>query len=175
MARILQIAQLGHSVLRARATQVNDVQSGEIQNLVDDLIETVIDAGAAGIAAPQVYVGKRVFIVSSVSSERLPDRSTMGPTPVINPKITWMSEDTATFWEGCLSVPGVRCLVPRATAIRIAYTTREGNQVEHEYEDYVARVFQHEYDHLEGIILFDRIDNNRDIIMEKEFLKMQMS
>ena len=175
MARILQIAQLGHSGLRARATQVNDVQSGEIQNLVDDLIETVIDAGAAGIAAPQVYVGKRVFIVSSVSSERLPDRSTMGPMPVINPKITWMSEDTATFWEGCLSVPGVRCLVPRATAIRIAYTTREGNQVEHEYEDYVARVFQHEYDHLEGIILFDRIDNNRDIIMEKEFLKMQMS
>ena len=154
---------------------MTDVQSGEIQDLVDDLIETVIDAGAAGIAAPQVYVGKRVFIVSSVHSERFSDKPIMEPTPVINPKITWMSQDTATFWEGCLSVPGVRCLVPRATAIRIAYTTREGNQVEHEYEDYVARVFQHEYDHLEGIIFFDRIDNNRDIIMEKEFLKLQLS
>ncbi len=175
MARILQIALLGHPVLRERATAVDDILSVEVQDLVDDLIATVVDAEAAGIAAPQVYLSKRVFIVSSTPSERFPSRPKMVPTPVINPEITWMSDEKAIFWEGCLSVPGVRCLVPRATSIRIAYTTRAGEQVEREYSDYVARVFQHEYDHLEGTIFFDRIENNRDIIMEKEFLKLPLS
>ena len=174
MARILQIAQLGHPVLREHATPVADISSSEIQDLIDDLIATVVDAEAAGIAAPQAFVSKRVFIVSSTPSARFPDRPKMDPTPVINPEIVSMSDDTATFWEGCLSVPGVRCLVPRATTIRIAYSTREGERVEREYSDYVARVFQHEYDHLEGTIFFDRIENNRDIITEKEFLKLQL-
>lgn len=175
MARILQIAQLGHPVLRQRATAVDDILSGEVQDLVDDLIATVVDAEAAGIAAPQVYSGKRVFIVSSRPSERFSDRPQMAPTPVINPEMSWMSGDKDTFWEGCLSVPGVKCLVPRSTSIRIAYTTREGEQVEREYSDYVARVFQHEYDHLEGTIFFDRIESNRDIIMDKEFLRLPLS
>ena len=174
MARILQIAQLGHPVLREHATPVADISSSEIQDLIDDLIATVVDAEAAGIAAPQAFVSKRVFIVSSTPSARFPNRPKMDPTPVINPEIVSMSDDTATFWEGCLSVPGVRCLVPRATTIRIAYSTREGKRVEREYSDYVARVFQHEYDHLEGTIFFDRIENNRDIITEKEFLKLQV-
>jgi peptide deformylase len=175
MARILQIAQLGHPILRECATPVDDLRCSETQDLVDDLIATVVDAAAAGIAAPQVYISKSVFIVSSTPSEKFPNRPEMDPTPVINPAITFMSKNTDTFWEGCLSVPGVGCLVPRATTIRIAYTTREGERVEREYSDYVARVFQHEYDHLEGTIFFDRIENNRDIIMEKEFLKLQLS
>ena len=175
MGRILEIAQLGHSVLRERATTVEDISSAEVQELVDDLIATVVDAEAAGIAAPQVHISKRVFIVSSRPSERFPNRPQVTPTPVINPEMTWTSDEKATFWEGCLSVPGVRCLVPRATSIRIAYTNREGEQVEREYSDYVARVFQHEYDHLEGTIFFDRIENNRDIIMEEEFLKLPLS
>ena len=172
MSRLLQIAQLGHPILRQRASEVPDPHSSEMQELVDDMLLTVVDANGAGIAAPQIYISKRVFIVASNPSPRYPNAPEMEPTPVINPEIIWKSDEIYNDWEGCLSIPRVRGLVPRHKSIRITYTTRHGDHVEHEYCDFVARVFQHEFDHLEGIVFFDRLDSSKNIVMEKEWLKL---
>lgn len=172
MSRLLQIAQLGHPILRQRASEVADPQSPEIQELIDDMLATVADVNGAGLAAPQVYVDKRVFIVSSKPNVRYPNAPEMDPTPVINPEIIWKSEEIYNDWEGCLSIPGIRGLVPRYQAIRIAYTTRTGERIEQNYSDFVARVFQHEYDHLEGLVFFDRLESTKNIITEKEWHKL---
>lgn len=172
MSRLLQIAQLGHPILRQRASDIADSQSSEIQELIDDMLYTVADANGAGIAAPQVYVGRRVFIVASKPSLRYPNAPSMDPTPVINPVITWKSDEICNAWEGCLSIPGVRGWVPRHKAIRIAFTTSDGERTEQPYSDFIARVIQHEYDHLEGLVFLDRLESTKDIIMEKEWRKL---
>lgn len=173
MPRLLQIAQLGNPILRQRASEVSDAQSPEIQELIDDMLLTMTDSNGVGIAAPQVYVGKRVFIVASRPNARYPDAPEMEPTAVINPEIVWRSEEMCDGWEGCLSVPGFRGLVPRHKEIRIAYTTRDGARVEHQYSDFVARVFLHEFDHIEGLSFLDRVTSTRNIITEKEWLRQQ--
>ncbi len=172
MARLLQIAQLGHPVLRRRASSIEDVGTSETQELIDDLLLSVADANGTGIAAPQVYVNKRIFIVASRPNARYPNAPEMDPTPVINPEITWKSDEIEKDWEGCLSIPGVRGLIPRHKSIRIEFATREGKRVKREYSDFIARVFQHEFDHLEGIVFFDRLETTQEIMMEKEWLKL---
>ena len=172
MSKLLQIAQLGHPIIRQRASEIPDQQIPKIQDLVDDMLLTVADANGAGIAAPQVYVSKRVFIVASNPSRRYPNAPDMDPTPIINPEIIWKSSEIHNDWEGCLSIPGIRGLVPRHKSIRIVYTTRHGDRVEHEYSGFIARVFQHEFDHLEGLVFLDRLDSSKNIVMEKEWLKL---
>ncbi len=171
MSKLLQIAQLGHPILRQRASEVADWLCPEIQCLVEDMLLTVADANGAGIAAPQVYVSKRIFIVASNPSYRYPNAPKMDPTLIINPEITWKSDEINNDWEGCLSIPGVRGLVPRHKSIRIAYTTQHGDHVEHEYSGFISRVFQHEFDHLEGVVFLDQLDSTKNIVMEKEWLK----
>lgn len=172
MPRILQIAQLGHPVLRQRALEVADPQSTEIQEVIDDMLVTVADANGAGLAAPQVYISRRMFIVASKPNLRYPHAPEMDPTPVINPEITWKSNEIYNDWEGCLSIPGIRGLVPRHKAIRIEYTTRNGKRTKQYLSDFIARVFQHEYDHLEGVVFLDRLESTKKIITEKEWLKL---
>ncbi len=175
MSRFLQIAQLGHPVLRQRASEIDDPQRLEIQELIDDMLNTMADGNGVGIAAPQVHVGKRIFIVASRPSLRYPNAPEMEPTAVINPQITWTSDETHSDWEGCLSVPGIRGLVPRHKEIGIAFTTRDGKRVDQQYSDFVARVFQHEYDHLEGLSFLDRVESTKNIITEKEWLKLNLA
>ena len=91
---------------------------------------------------------------------------------MINPEFEPLSNEKEKDWEGCLSIPGIRALVPRYRSIKISFLDRSGNRVVLNSEGFVARVFQHEYDHLDGIVYLDRVDNNQEIISEKEFLKM---
>lgn len=169
---LLQVALLGHPVIREIATQVEDIKNKRIQKLIDDMIATVIDVDGVGIAAPQVYKPYRIFILASHPTPRYPDAPTMIPTAIINPKIISYSDDKEKDWEGCLSIPGIRAVVPRSRTITVRYTTRDGNVVDTSYEGFVARIFQHEYDHLDGIVFLDRLESTKDIYMEKEFQKI---
>lgn len=170
--KLLQVAQLGHKVLRKKSAIVKDIDNKEIQGLVDDLVATVMDVDGVGIAAPQVFQPIRLFIVASHPNPRYPHAPKMKPTAVINPKIVSLSKDTAKDWEGCLSIPGIRALVPRSKMIEVQYTTRDGKQVRKTYKDFIARIFQHEYDHLEGVMFLDRIETTKDVISEKEYQRL---
>jgi len=171
MARIFQIAQLGHPVLRQVAEPVNEID-GAIRELVADLFATSQEASGAGIAAPQIYVSRRVFILSIRPSPRYPNAPVMEPTAVINPEILWASDEREKDWEGCLSIPGIRGRVPRPTAIRVCYQGLDGEYVERKFSGFAARVFLHENDHLEGRTWLDHVEDNRDIVTEKEYLRL---
>ncbi len=171
MAEILEIIQLGHPVLRSTAQMVGNVRDQRIQKLIDDLIATVGSANGVGIAAPQVAEGDRLFIVASRPNPRYPNAPEMEPTAMINPQLLAHSTEVSKGWEGCLSIPGIRGLVPRYQAIEVEYTDRDGKSQKQELTDFVARIFQHEYDHLDGIVFLDRLESTQDIVTEQEYQK----
>ncbi len=172
MAKHLEITELGNSVLRRRADIVKNIREKEIQELIDDMILTVDKEHGAGLAAPQVDSPLRIFVMAEYPSTRYPDAEEMESRVVVNPKIISASKTIEKGWEGCLSIPGIRGLVPRHNSIRVNYTDRENNSVEATLSDFAARVFQHEYDHLNGIVFLDRMDNLQEIITEKEYVKL---
>lgn len=171
MAEILQIIQLGDPVLRSPAQLVDNIRDQRIQKLIDDLIATVGQAFGVGIAAPQVAERDRLFIVASRPNPRYPNAPEMEPTAIINPRIIAHSTEVIQGWEGCLSIPGIRGLVPRYQAIEVEYTDRDGKSQKQELTDFVARIFQHEYDHLDGIVFLDRLKSTQDIMTEQEYQK----
>ncbi|NIP37991.1 MAG: peptide deformylase, partial [Candidatus Dadabacteria bacterium] len=172
MAKVLEIVELGAPVLRERAKAVEDISNPMIQNLIDDMIVTAKEASGVGLAAPQVGHSLRLFIISSYSNERYPDAPEMVPVPIINPQIVSCSEEMEKGWEGCLSIPGIRAPVLRHRAVKIRYFDREGQEFEGILEDFVARIFQHEFDHIEGIVFLDRLKDNSEIITENEYYKL---
>lgn len=172
MATLLQVAQLGQPILRKTAKEVKNIQYPKIQQLIDDLIATVMDVDGVGIAAPQVYEPVRVFIVASHPNPRYPKAPKMKPTAMINPKLVSHSPQKAKDWEGCLSIPGIRGLVPRFTEIKVEYFDRKGKLVRRGFRDFVARIFQHELDHLDGRLFLDRLDSTNDLISEKEYQRL---
>jgi peptide deformylase len=169
MPILRQIAQLGHPVLRAPVEPVAFPVSDVIRSLVADMLLTVRDANGMGLAAPQVYESTAIFIVASRPNPRYPTAPLMDPEVVINPEILERSTATAKDWEGCLSIPGIRGEVPRHREIKVRYQTIEGQLVERQFTDFVARIFQHEDDHLRGIVFLDRLESPRDVVTEKEF------
>ena len=171
MAEILQISQLGNPILRRRSQLIDNIQDDRIQQLIDNLISTVKQANGVGIAAPQVAMGDRLFVVASRPNLRYPQAPTMEPTAMINPRIIASSTETVKDWEGCLSIPGIRGLVPRSRAIKIEYTNRNGELHQQELTDFVARIFQHEYDHLDGMVFLDRVESTQELITEDEYQK----
>jgi peptide deformylase len=171
MSQILGIFELGNQVLRHYADPINNVREERIQTLIDNLIITASQANGVGIASPQVGISNRLFIISSRPTLRYPNAPLMEPTAMINPKILNHSHETIKDWEGCLSVPGIRGLVPRYQAIEIEYTNREGELCYQQLTDFVARIFQHELDHLNGIVFVDRVESNQDLVTEAEYQK----
>ncbi|MGB5963383.1 MAG: peptide deformylase [Coleofasciculaceae cyanobacterium] len=167
----LLIAQLGNPILRQKAQTVDNIQDERIQNLIDALMVTVTAANGVGIAAPQVSQSDRLFIVASRPNQRYPNAPEMEPTAMINPQIIAHSTEIVNGWEGCLSIPGIRGLVPRYQAIEVEYTTRDGKQNRQELTDFVARIFQHEYDHLDGIVFLDRVKSTQDLMTEQEYVQ----
>lgn len=172
MSKILQVAQLGNPILYKKAEEVINSQDPLIQSLIDDLIETISDANGVGLSAPQVYASKRVIVLTSHPTPRYPQAPHMEPVAMINPKITSYSKETNADWEGCLSIPELRGLVHRSSSITVEYTDREGHKQNETYEAFIARIVQHEIDHLDGILFLDRIKSNKDLISEKEYQKM---
>lgn len=175
MSTLLQIAQLGQPVLRQKAKIVTNVKNPDIQRLIDDLVATLMEAHGVGLSAPQVYQSLRVMIVASHPNPRYPQAPNMKPTAIINPKIISHSSQTKKDWEGCLSIPGIRGLIPRYTKISVSYVDRFGKKKQKNYTDFIARIFQHELDHLDGIVFLDRLETNKDIISEKEYQRLVSS
>jgi peptide deformylase len=171
MADILQISQLGDPMLRQTAQPIYNVHETWVQVLIDNLIATLQKSNGVGIAAPQVASSHQLLIVASHPNPRYPNAPQMEPTSMINPHIVSHSDEVVSDWEGCLSIPGIRGLVPRYQAIDVEYTTRDGKLKRQEFTDFVARIFQHELDHLEGLVFLDRIDSVKDIITDQEYLK----
>ncbi|MFN9556571.1 MAG: peptide deformylase [Dolichospermum sp.] len=174
MNELTPIIKLGNPILRQKAAAVENIQDEKIQNLIDELITSVAQANGVGIAAPQIAATTRLFIVASRPNARYPHAPEMQPTAMINPRIIAHSSEVVKGWEGCLSVPGIRGLVPRYQTIEVEYTDRSGNFQKQELTDFIARIFQHEYDHLEGLVFLDRVENNHDLISEEEYQKLVM-
>ena len=180
---ILKIARMGHPVLLDRAEQVDDPTAPEIAALVETMIETLRDAGGVGLAAPQVHVPKRVMIFEVPETRAAADRyraaglgedgedPEAGPVPLtvlINPEMDVLDEETDLGLESCLSVPGMSGLVPRWRRIRYRGVDLTGERVERTASGFHARVFQHEYDHLEGVLYPRRLYDLRDFGFAEE-------
>ena len=169
MTRSLQIAQLGNPILRQLAQPINNVHDESIQQLIDALKAKAVAANGVGIAAPQVSQSCRLFIVASRPNPRYPNAPMMEPTAMINPQIVSHSDEIVKGWEGCLSIPGIRGLVPRYQAIAVEYTNQQGKPQRQQFTDFVARIIQHEYDHLNGLVFLDRLESTQDLITEQDY------
>ena len=170
MSMIRPIAQLGHPVLRTPASPLVVPATEGIRKLAGDMLATLREANGVGIAAPQVYESASLFIVASRPNSRYPDAPSMEPEVMVNPEILERSEELVAGWEGCLSIPGFRALVPRSRSIRVSYQTLDGATLDREFADFVARVIQHEDDHLHGLVFLDRLASPRDVVTEREYL-----
>mgnify|MGYP003700363633 FL=1 len=150
---------MGHPVLRRVAAAVEDPADPSVHALVEDMIETMEDADGTGLAAPQVHVPRRVVVYFVEASARRGAKDDVPLTALINPELTPLTDEIAYDWEGCLSVPGLVGMVPRATRIGLKALTPEGGVIEREVEGFHARVLQHECDHLDGILYPQRMDD----------------
>ncbi|MGE0255292.1 MAG: peptide deformylase [Alphaproteobacteria bacterium] len=160
---ILKIARMGHPILRQVAQTVPDPTAPAVRRLAEAMIETMIDADGAGLAAPQVHMPWRLIVVQ-VPAERLAEEGEEGgdgvpPTVMVNPLIEPLGPEKETAFEACLSVPGLAGPVPRFSRIRYRFQTLEGVVVERVVEGFHARVIQHECDHLDGILYPMRVED----------------
>ncbi|HSX40982.1 MAG TPA: peptide deformylase [Candidatus Saccharimonadales bacterium] len=166
------IAIEGDRSVSERAHEVTDVHSHEVHEAVTLLFATMAETGAMGFAAPQIHIPLRIFIFSSYPHVNHEDAAQIPSTVVINP-VMHSKEDPEKTWEKCYSLPGVRGLVPRYKKINVSYTTRDGNRIENRtLEGFAAGLFQHEYDHLDGVLYKARVepqDREHDIIPEDEY------
>lgn len=154
---IREILKMGDPRLLRVAKPVEDIADPALQAIIADMYETMYAAKGVGLAAPQVGIDLRLMIFGFEASARYPDEPPVPLTTLINPWIEVLTEDTEDGWEGCLSVPGMRGLVPRATQIRYGGSLDDGTTVAREAKGFHARVFQHEFDHLNGVLYPQRI------------------
>lgn len=171
MSTVLRVCQLGHPILRETAKEVGSIESPALQALIDDMIGTCRAVDGVGVAAPQVDQPHRLFIIASKPNPRYPNAPEMEPLALINPTLLSASEEKEKDWEGCLSIPGMRGLVARHTSVTVSFTNRRGEREERTFDGFVARIFQHEYDHIEGIVFLDRADP-RELVTEQEYQKI---
>jgi len=152
---ILKVARMGHPVLRERGRPLEkaDIRSALIQTLIDDMIETMHEYAGVGLAAPQVHAGMRLFVALLAED---PDSKTSA-TVVINPEIVPNSAGRQEGWEGCLSIPDIRGMVPRFTDITVRALDRNARPFDLRVTNFAARVAQHEADHLDGLLFLDRM------------------
>jgi peptide deformylase len=161
---------MGHPVLRERAKPVEAFGTAELRALLQDMQDTMAHKNGAGLAAPQIGVSQRVVIFGVDHNPRYPDAEAVPFTVLVNPKITMLTRDVEEDWEGCLSVPGMRGIVPRYTKLRYSGFDIEGNPIERVAEGFHARVVQHECDHLDGILYPQRMtDLSRFGFIEEMF------
>lgn len=171
---ILKVAKLGHPVLRAAAKPVaiEQISSPATQRLIQSLIETMREYGGVGLAAPQVH--ESVQIVAIEALPRGSDKAEEKETPLmvlVNPALTIVSEGMVEDWEGCLSIPDMRGLVPRYRDIKVQAYDAEGEPLNFHAEDFLARVIQHEHDHLIGKVFLDRMRSFESLAFLNEFSK----
>jgi peptide deformylase len=164
---ILKVARMGHPVLRERARPLSklDLRDPLIQKLIDDMIDTMHEYHGVGLAAPQVHEGLRLF-VALLDEDPGPKSET---TVIVNPEITPSGSTKEEGWEGCLSIPDIRGMVPRFTDITVSALDRSGKPVEVPLKNFAARVAQHETDHLDGVLFFDRMTSMQSLTFLDEY------
>ena len=164
---ILKVARMGHPVLRERARPIDRSAFRDplFQKLVDDMIDTMHEYHGVGLAGPQIHEGLRLF-VALLDDEPSPDSEAIA---LINPEITPVGGTTQEGWEGCLSIPDIRGMVPRFTEISVKALDRTGKGVELHLKNFPARVAQHETDHLDGILFFDRMTSMKSLTFLDEY------
>jgi peptide deformylase len=167
---LLKIAKMGNPVLRTRAAAVDDPTAPWVRRLVEDMVETMEDAGGTGIAAPQVHAPHRivVFFVAGERTTELPGDGEQPLTVLINPVIEPVGDEMALGWEGCLSVPGLRGVVSRHLQLRYRGVGLDGQPIVREAAGFHARVVQHECDHLDGILYPQRMTDHRLLVFIEE-------
>jgi peptide deformylase len=170
---ILAIAQIGTPILRERAREVTpgELRSADVQQFIDDLVETMRDASGAGLAATQVYRGLRICAIEVQDNPRYPYKPRIPLTVLVNPVLTPLSPATFENYEGCLSVPDLRGVVPRHAEIRVQALDREGNAIDREVRGITAGTFQHEVDHLDGRLFVDRVADTTSLCTWKAFAR----
>ena len=154
---IREVLRMGHPVLREKAKPVEQFGTPELRALLEDMKETMAAKNGAGLAAPQIGVSQRVVIFGVDHNPRYPVAEPVPFTVLVNPKLVMLTREVEEDWEGCLSVPGMRGVVPRYTRLRYSGFDVEGNPIEREAEGFHARVVQHECDHLDGILYPQRM------------------
>jgi peptide deformylase len=178
---ILKIARMGHPALRVKARPIEraDIRGPAFQKLIDDMIETMIEYRGVGLAAPQVHEGVRLFVATLPGDDDDEDEGEgegegdggheNGPVVMINPELVPVRSEILEDWEGCLSIPDIRGRVPRAREIIVRAFDRYGERIELRAHDYPARVIQHETDHLDGILFFDRMRSFESLTFLDEY------
>ena len=159
MTAILAVAQRGEAILTLQAAEVaqHELNTTWLEQLALAMQATMLARNGVGIAAPQVYISKRIIIVASRPNPRYPDAPEMPAVTMINPEIIEYSTESCSGEEGCLSVPEQRGQVERAYAVKVRYLNLQGEQIEQFYEGFPARIVQHEIDHLNGILFVERL------------------
>ena len=174
---ILKVAQLGHPILRevAKAVSEKEIHSPRIQQLIDDMIETMREYDGVGLAAPQVHESLQIAVMEIAGENpRYPDEDSVPTTVFINPKITPLTTETMEVCEGCLSVKGIRGAVNRPNKIRLEALDRKGEKIDREYEGFPAVAVQHETDHLFGKVFLDRMTDLSKLAFIDEYRKYHL-
>jgi peptide deformylase len=168
---ILKVAKLGNPVLRQAAANLTaeEINSPYIQKLIDDIVETMRDYEGVGLAAPQVHESKQIVVIESAGSMRYSGAPDIPLTILINPVITWYSDEKAEGWEGCLSVGDFRGVVSRSTSVKVDALDRKGKKVSIDASGFFAIVLQHEIDHLNGIVFLERMKDLKNLSFLKEY------
>jgi peptide deformylase len=168
---ILKVARMGHPVLREKAKPIDRaaIASPSVRQLIDDMIETMREYHGIGLAAPQVHESVRIFVAGLEKEDARTGETEIVPIAVVNPEITALGRDLVEDWEGCLSIPDIRGKVPRNRRIRVRGFGRDGEALDMELEDFQARVFQHENDHLNGVLFFDRMKSFETLAFLDEY------
>ncbi len=174
---IRKIATIGHPVLRqvARDLSREELLSDRWQGFIDDLVETMVDANGAGIAANQVYEPVMITAICVKDNPRYPYKPNIPLTILVNPKVELLSEETFQNYEGCLSVPNLRGEVPRSVHVRIRAWDRQGKDLDFEVKGLSAGTFQHEVDHLYGKLFVDRVTDTRTLTTWADFERYHMA
>lgn len=167
-----KVIRMGHPTLRltAEKVQIDELNTPEFKQLLVDMYDTMKVEGGIGIAAPQIDVSKQVTIIElPENNDRYGDLEGTPLMTIINPEIKYLTEDNQGFWEGCLSVPGLRGFVERPKKIQVDYINEHGEKKQIIAEDFLATVFQHELDHLFGKLYIDRITDTTKITYNEEY------
>src|SRR5215469_14747148 len=174
---ILKVARLGFPSLRtaAQPVAVDRSQSPEFQRLIDDMVETMYEYHGVGLAAPQVHLPIQIAVLEVRNHPRYPDMPEVPLTVLINPEVTILDRSTIDEFEGCLSIPDLRGLVPRFKELRVKALGRNGEPLDFTAQDFHARVIQHETDHLKGEVYLDRMPNLRQLGFLDEWQRFMLA
>ena len=164
---ILKVARMGHPVLRAKARTIDkaELKSAALQQFIDDMVDTMFEYSGVGLAAPQVHEAVRVFVAMLDADGRGEGDATI----LINPELLVIGDQPVEGWEGCLSIPDIRGRVPRAQHVKVSALDRTGKRFELDLTDFPARVVQHENDHLDGVLFFDRMRSLETLTYLEEY------